>query len=683
MPVIDINKNLIDWFTDEMEASGISKDRVDHAGITVWPGGRECQYSGFRIPYYDQFGDVVPKYARYRLRDRDPNSNKDHYDSPFGWRKYWQAKHLPQMLYWPRVLGVDHSANLSNLSAPLFIIEGERKALKLQIELISLGIQASVVGVPGVRLGDPLVKTLKSIPYAAETRGERISRTVFIGFDFNDVGEAEEVTRRMDNSLRSALRVSGADVVLLRWALPLQAMGVQKIDDWLVAGGDLPSALEHSLTTKDSTEGEQYRHLLQINQDYAMLNGEFVRISGPNRGTVLKTTQFHNELGHLYTESFVGKRVIRSYSSRAWVEWADKRTMSGFCFAPPPLGTPAAEWVDGLMNVASSWVDVSPSTLAPWEEGESLPTHLIDTLLSNFCESPQHLTWLRQHIAHMLRHPDLPTSQVVLLCGKPGTGKTLLLDSFRRLASVDLLGGLAKSVRFDRKDDFNGSLEGTVVAIYEEPLKKSGKDIESLIKNLTGAKTIEIRKMRTDPYQTPNYVHLFVSMNLRYLSHIGRDDRRCNFFEGKEKIGLEGTGFGKVYDEFMGSELFPPTWMRWVEEVDLSGYSPQQLGPVSLARLQAIGFSSTQEEDFFSDEEVLSVQVRDCPQFHALWSRQGYKPISDHMMGRLAGANGWSSPRVIRVDGTTVKVRGYGEEWEGRPHADWVAEYKRGKVVKY
>lgn len=684
--VTPINISLLEWFNNEMQASGLTEERVAHSGITIFMGGRtrsEPSLPGFRIPYHTQGGDLVPNYYRLRLREPELNQDADNYNAP-KLSKYWQPKGQGQLLYWPRVLGVDHFANLSNMSAPLFICEGERKALKLQCELIAKGIQASAVAVPGVRPSNDLIEQIKRLNFLYRHNGEECHRPVFLVFDFNDKGTGEERTRECENKMRSMLRAQGADVILLRWELNPDS-GPQKIDDWLVAGGNIVEATDFSLQRKADTEDELYNLMLGINQHYALLNGQFVVIDGESKGTVLNNTQFFNEHGHLFVEQFVGKRIVRVYAAREWIDWADKRTMKGFCFVPPPLGEPVQDWVDGHLNIAPGWADFKS---LPWDDTD-YPTHLIDTLLENFCEGPEHFKWLRQHIAYTLLHPNENTSNVVILCGGVGTGKSLLMDSFRKLAREDMTGGLAKSVRLDRKDDFNKEMEGTVIAIYEEPLKKSGKDVESIIKNLTGSKTIEIRKMRTDAYVVPNYVHLFVTMNLRYLAHLGKDDRRCNFFLGKQRISMPddpsgaGNGFGKVYDEFLKGPVFYQTWALWADTVDLEGYNPQVLGPPSQARSMAIGFSSTNEEDFFSCEAIMQRDVWSQDQLQQLWEREGNKPLNSTAFGRLLTANGWTDSHVIKDAGKAIRVRARSLDWDDRPHAEWVEEFKKAPGDKY
>lgn len=679
--IINIGSFLYNWGVEQFEESGIT-DRVDKAGMLLTLGPPR----GIRINYFDINGDIVPNYFRVRVHPEDFNEKRD--DFKYGeekFHKYWQPKGLYQRLYWPRVEGVDHRSNIGDVSCPIFLVEGEKKALALQSKLIALGIKGSAIGLPGVRIGKDLIKELQAIPWSVSVKNKEVSRPTWLVFDWNDSEKPEADTRKGESILVSTLSPLHASLRALRWPLPkndhgntLDA-GVQKVDDWLVAGGDLPDALAASEEADFVGGNELMQLMLMFNEHWGMYKGVYVMIDGPNKGSILTRTQFMDETAEYFVLDTTGKKPKKVPVSKEWMEWPGKRRIEGFTVFPPPYGEPLQEWVDGKLNMCQSWVPVEEPP--PWMDAP--PTHLIDTLLRNFCEGEEHFIWLRQHIAFMLLHPEIPTSQAVLMCGKPGTGKTLLMDSFRRLAHKEMLGGLAKSIRLDRKDDFNKEMEGTVIGIFEEPMKGAqGKDVESVVKRTVGVKVLDIRAMRQDSYQAPNVLHLFVAMNLRYLAHLGKDDRRCNFFEGKEKIGLDGNGFGKTYDEFLISEEFHMTWLAWVRSVDLTGYSPQVLGPCSKARTIAIGLSSTTEDDFFTCEEFESCEAFTPSQMMWLWDKYNKnKEINEKKLGALLTAGGWYS-KLYSIKGEKLRFWVANEEWLSRSGKEIADENEKATAPK-
>lgn len=676
--LINIGSFLNNWVADQFVESGIT-DRVDKAGMAAYLGPPR----GIRINYFDIEGNIVPNYFRVRVHPEDSKSEEGfkYGEAKFG--KYWQPKGLYQRLYWPKVEGVDHLSNIGDVSCPIFLVEGEKKALALQAKLISLGIKGSAVGIPGVRIGKDLIKELQGIPWSVSVKNQNISRPTWLVFDWNDHDKPEADTRNGESIVVSVLVPLHASIRALRWDIPKNALGntldagVQKVDDWLVSGGDLPKALAES-EQQDFVGGNELMGLmLMFNEHWAMYKGAYVMVDGPNKGSILSRTQFMDETAEYFVLDTSSKKAKRVPVSHEWASWPGKRRLDGFTVLPPAFGEELEEWVDGKLNMSQSWVRVEEPP--PWADAPR--TELIDTLLKNFCENDAQFKWLRQHIAHTLLHPEIPTSQAVLLCGKPGTGKTLIMDSFRLLANKHMLGGLVKSIRLDRKDDFNKEMEGTVIGIFEEPMKGAqGKDVESIVKKSVGTKVLDIRAMRQDSYQVPNVLHLFVAMNLKYLAHLGKDDRRCNFFEGKEKIGLDGNGFGKTYDEFMADDDFPLTWLVWARGVDLEGYSPQVLGPESSARRIAIGLSSTSEEDFFTCDEFEECKVFTPYQMMCLWEKYNKnKEVNEKKLGAILSAGGWHC-KPYSVNGSKLRFWVASEEWLTKSGKEIAAENSKSKV---
>lgn len=660
---IDINSFLMQWVASQLAESGIT-NHADYAGmhITLRPT------RGLQINYFDQNGNQIVGYSKVRLHPDDLTTTND---GAYGGQilsKYLSKRGQPQLLYWPRVLGVDHNANLSDINCPIFIVEGEKKALKLQIELLSLGVQGSAVGVPGVKLTDEIYKSLTSLAWHVKANGEIIRRTAWLVFDWNDPNAlAERDTRACEMRVFQELYGAGAMCVGLRWS-PTE--GTQKIDDWLAAGGDLKGAMSDSAANNILAQDELTAQLMAFNDQYAAMKGRYVIVKGDDLGEILTAHDFH-EMNKPHTIWMnTGKRPKKEYVSKLWAEWQFRNAVTGLESEPPPLGQAPTQYLGTKLNICRGWgkIPLPP----PWED--DLPsTELIDTLLSNFCESERHFLWLRQHIAHMLRYPGVRTSQVVLLGGVPGVGKSMLIESFIRLGGGQ--GGIVNEIAIDSKDEFNLEMRGAVIGYCEEPMRWTKKDMESFLKRLTGNDYIRIRQMQRDAYLVKNNLHLFITMNFDYLAHVGPDDRRCNFFKGKERIGAEGNGFALTYAEFMKSDYFAATWVRWAEGVDLTGYNPQVLGPVSEARVLAIGMSSNQEEIFFQSDELQAKEVWSNDQLRALWLELNpdAKDIPNRLWKMMHKHGYFMKPHD--VGGVTKKFHAKaGVGWEGKSKEEWLLE---------
>lgn len=663
-----VNNFLINWVQSQLKESGIT-DHADYGGIsaTVRP------MRGLKIQYYTISGEPIENHFKIRLHPDDVGVKPDeeNYNAP-RLSKYWQPKGQRQAFYWPRVVGADHPANIGDFNQPIFIVEGEKKALKLQAELIARGITGSVIGLPGVMLKSYLVDQFKTMQFRLLAGGKEFNRIVWLVFDWNDQARAEDDTRNCENRLFLALSEQGAKCVALRWDAE-HISGVQKIDDYLVAGGDLKEAMEFSARQGYISDDPTIKELLTMNENWAGMLGQYVAVSGPHLGVVLSANRFHEENAHLTIMDYSGRKPKELQVSRLWAKWPGKNTLAGLAAVPPAYGEAPAKyiWKEDLKyaNVCRGWGRIPD--LPPWENEVGTPTHLIDTLLENFCETESHLVWLRQHIAHALRQPHIHTSQVVVLCGVPGSGKSMLIQSFQKLGGER---GAVREVSIDSDDDFNSECQGAVIAFCEEPSRKSRKDVENRIKKMTGSPTIRIRRMNTDGYEVENNLHLFICTNNRYIDHLGKDDRRYNFFMGKERIGLDGTGFAVRYAEFMDSSTFRATWRDWALGVSLEGYNPQLLGPASKARDIAIGLSATTEEMFFEYLTENEIEVGSNDQFQSIWNTINPNTnISPEKLGRLMHANGFTVVRQIKTGGVNKKYRAK-ENWLQQENAAWLEQ---------
>lgn len=208
-------KRLLSHHLAELEESGILAETIQKAGIY---SATEDQVStilgvtagsGLVFPYSsDRRG-----YARVKL-DREGRDGK-RYRSPKG-----STNHL----YLPAIL--DHSV-LNDVSRPLYVTEGEKKALK--------GCQEglAVVGLSGVWSWRTHQEGQPSQPIQDLTRIAWVGRRVYLVFD-SDLIENEEV-QRAEAALADELARRQATVFAVR----LPSLGREKIglDDYLVVAG--------------------------------------------------------------------------------------------------------------------------------------------------------------------------------------------------------------------------------------------------------------------------------------------------------------------------------------------------------------------------------------------------------------------------------------------------------------
>jgi hypothetical protein len=207
--VIDLERH-----GDQLDASGIS---VETATLARLRSGVE----GLVFPYYNPAKRKFNGFERVRL------------DRPNGGQKYTQESGTGSRLYYPHAVSDELHTALLTSEVPIFIVEGEKKALALQERLQSRGC---VIGLGGVW------NWCKRRSFASRTRPliddfarVKISgRTAYVCFD-SDVATNAQV-RQAEEELSKALSEAKAEVRLL--TLPSKDGERMGIDDWLVEWND-------------------------------------------------------------------------------------------------------------------------------------------------------------------------------------------------------------------------------------------------------------------------------------------------------------------------------------------------------------------------------------------------------------------------------------------------------------
>ena len=122
------------------------------------------------------------------------------------------------------------------------------------------------------------------------------------------------------------------------------------------------------------------------------------------------------------------------------------------------------------------------------------------------------------------------TATAWVLHGMPGTGKsTFVKDVLTPLFGPEHV----KVVQFGiAQGEFNAFLENSLFVIFEEADTRAVQNSATLnakLKHWITDSPVEIRKMRTDSYSSPNYSNFIFNSNERTPAHVASDDRRFNF----------------------------------------------------------------------------------------------------------------------------------------------------------
>jgi hypothetical protein len=264
--------------------------------------GLSSSEAGLFIPYFNPAKEEFTSFGRTRI------------DRPSGSTKYLQDAGTGSRLYFPPLLAAEdgdaHRASLNGSTGlPIFIVEGEKKAIALQSRTLK---RALVVGLGGVwnwckrssggNGPRPLIGDFGFISLR--------DRKVYIIFD-SDVATNHEV-RRAESELAKSLYAEGVANVKLCSLAPHEGRRMG-IDDWLVEWGeDWELELRETIRAAVSTRAE-------LPRVYAF--DEMVATEFPPVQVLLGTDEFpilnSGGLAYVHSMSGVGKTYFTLQLSHA------------------------------------------------------------------------------------------------------------------------------------------------------------------------------------------------------------------------------------------------------------------------------------------------------------------------------------------------------------------------------
>lgn len=129
--------------------------------------------------------------------------------------------------------------------------------------------------------------------------------------------------------------------------------------------------------------------------------------------------------------------------------------------------------------------------------------------------------YLQAWIGSMIREPDRPLPYLFLF-GRENCGKSILHEA----AAMLLTKGAVKADRvLTNRDNFNGELEGCVLAVVEE-VDVGNEKAHARLKDLVTSPKIAIRAMRRNVYEVPNLTSWIQVANFRENCWVPEGDSR-------------------------------------------------------------------------------------------------------------------------------------------------------------
>lgn len=209
---------------------------------------------------------------------------------------------------------------------------------------------------------------------------------------------------------------------------------------------------------------------------------------------------------------------------------------------------------------------VSPQ---PGKGHESLLAHIRTNVCGN---QERYFDYLMAWMARCVQHPAEAGEVAVVVRGKKGTGKSFFVRAFGHLFgrhffpisdSKHMIGA------------FNAHLRDAVVVFGEEAFYAGDRRHESVLKTLITEKTIIYEAKGVDAEVGPNFVHLIMASNERWVVPAGADERRFFVLNCSDDNRGDQAYFGKIqYDLDSGGYS---NLLHYFQNYDLNGFDVRKV----------------------------------------------------------------------------------------------------------
>jgi Family of unknown function (DUF5906) len=650
----------IDWYLERMRASGVTEEIANRCGLklTIDDFG-----SHFVIPYFNVDGlDTTHR----RQRNREERMVREAGVSGGNFRgKYTQKKGSKNHVYWPPIY--PQRLFFNNPDCPLLVCEGELKAIAAQKATCGNGTPTLVAGVPGTKICAQVREELLSINCVGSGDSRRL---VYLCTDWNGRGQARERALDLEYDLKKLFQGLGARVVMLRWSVP-DGAGEQKLDDWLVAGGDISQAMRESVEEVGRVDTELAELWDYFNENYCIMHGHYIPLSNPKQKYTVTAFRVMEPSKRLQISA---KKFLHPDDVWALQPPDQRNVCDGYIFKPAPLGAEVERyvWEDGhrMLNTAPESTWLAP----PWETGVSM-TGIAPfvKILRRLCQD--NVEWMLDFLAHCAQKPCERGPHIVIFYDSGSTGKSKLFDT------LDLVFGRYSGPIGDAlASSFNAELEHLVIASWSDPVIHGGqnRDLESALKNFSGDSKLTINHKGGAKYTVKNYGRLLIATN-KWISRVDSKERRYTVFGGLEKLPVpEAAEYWKWVNEGGAEKVREFLVCR-----DISAFNVHAPGPRTSQRIEMELESAPPIEQFLVQSEHLDMKdIWSATELSERYKTITGKYVSDTAIGMMVKRLGFyrpPNPIWIEKYGKAARLMAIRnvEKWAEEGNTEWVAEFLR------
>jgi len=561
MPIIkEINTNsLAKKIEKDLKNSGITN--LNRNKIKIRPMSRDdfkqvdkkLTHYGYEIPYFDLHNNPL-EHSRYKILSNPPVTDKR-------LKKYHQLKGTPNRVYFPPFF--DWHKIAEDSTQYINITEGEKKAICGCVN------DAPTLGLPGVWT---FMNKSKTDLCDDLLQFNWVGREVYIVFD-ND-SETNPFVKKAKLTLATLLVKNGAEV----FDVMIPKGDLKGMDDYIVAKGiDEFDELENKQMYGDA--------VYLFNQRCAFIHSMGV-IREIETGHMWTPDKAKYVFANVRTEVLTEDGPKNTLVLGEWLKHWDRRTYDKLVFKP---GQPE-DLKEGLNIYKDDRIIAKKGPIKKY----------LNMLEYLFIED-ETIDYVVKWVAHKRRFPHIRIrTNLIFYSISQQVGKSAIIEKiFFKLIGDDS----CITIGSDDLHDKNNAWMERKLLVFAEEIRSYGKgtrseEIADKLKPIISVDRPLIKEKYVPSYRIDSYVNLIITSNSATPFFMERGDMRYYVVHVNE-TRQKTEEYQKFYDWVKGDGIHYIA--EYMDNVDLSGFNPNDTAPMTDAKLYSIELDTPDYERWLQE----------------------------------------------------------------------------------
>jgi|GEM_PF-1102801 len=203
------------------------------------------------------------------------------------------------------------------------------------------------------------------------------------------------------------------------------------------------------------------------------------------------------------------------------------------------------------------------------DKHQSYLAHLRDNVC---CGNDEHYQYLLSWMARAIQQPDKPGEVAIVMRGKKGVGKSFPAKHFGKLFGRH---SMTVSNKKHLTGNFNAHLEDKVFFLADEAFFEGDKESEGVLKNLITGDTAAIERKGHDVQEQPNYLHIMMASNEKYVVPATPDERRFLVLDVSDKQMQNEDYFERIAEDLNAGGYENLLW--FLQNRDISNFKVRKV----------------------------------------------------------------------------------------------------------